>query len=153
MGTDIHFVIERRVLTPKYGDTVMRKLERQYHTGDLPLDAWELAHTISWQAVEDEPLWDGNRNYELFSVIGLDMNRGGSPLEGRFRGIPKDATIDWDDSHFFHSQTWYMCAELVDVMQRMMWHSTDALQFQQMNRNMVTKYGPRDVRIVMAFDS
>lgn len=150
MGSDIHSYVERRVLVPRVEDARLRLLEQEMITGGpRELEAWEGAHTISWTVCLDIALWDEHRNYELFAYLGGVRAWPQQRLLGWERGLPPGFTEDFS---FYHSHTWYMCHDLMDV-DNYVHPWTDVVALQQMMCDLVAKYGPRDVRITFAWDN
>lgn len=189
MGADIHSYVERRVLTPRFSDRVMRASERRMLAGgEEELLAHESRHRIHWEHVpiatwisgvtdelakwpEDHYIqhdpdiqpWYEWRNYGLFGILGGIRSRGGRLLEScHHRGLPEGfsgVVEEWKDNDgYYHSTTWYTCQELIDadIPSRMPLEygvTKDVERFVQMNKDLVKKYGARNVRIILWWDN
>lgn len=175
MGADIYTWVEQRILTPNATDQRFRTLERKMAAGGPDdLIRFEAAHVITWKWVQlleyvlseqhheyhninHQPSiteWDEHRNYGLFGVIGGVRDRGGKHLDGHHRGMP-EGFFDPEAVQDLHSVTWYMCQELTDLRERMpseYGRTTDVIQFEDMNRDLVHMFGAENVRITMGWD-
>jgi len=130
MGADIHSLVERKVLIPRWTDRDLRRrqrkgaLERELYTvkwEEVKLlewrECWDFAqcnHDYTEHYINHAPditPWYKDRHYAMFGVLGNVRPRGGRPYDGHYRGLPEGCSDpEWGD--YYHSITWYMCTEL-----------------------------------------